>query len=209
MIEPKIIVIDKNKIKHEKLKKYSKMISYHYKVWDEKLRLYTDWDVRPGMCEYVLYSHLAKQFKNTIILDVGTGGGGSSKSLADNLHNKVISFDVSKRMDIPMSPNVEYRIGDFMKDDTIDYSIVSIIMIDVDPHDGIQEKEMVKFLEEEKKWSGILLMDDTDTDTFPEFKKYWQELNYEKYDLTDVGHHSGTGLINFGNKHKIVIKELS
>lgn len=95
-----------------------------------------------------------------------------------------------------------------MEDRTIDYSQVSIIMIDVDPHDGVQEPPMIEFLEK-INWSGLLIFDDTKTDTFPDLKKYWDSLNYEKYDLTDVGHHSGTGLINFGNKHTITIKELS
>jgi len=38
-------------------------------------------------------------------------------------------------------------------------------------------------------------------------KKYWNELPYEKYDLSDIGHDSGTGLINFGKKHLIQIEE--
>ena len=54
-------------------------------------------------------------------------------------------------------------------------------------------------------WSGLVLMDDIHYDYFPELKKMWESLDYEKYNLTEIGHWSGTGLINFGNKYKIKI----
>jgi hypothetical protein len=37
-------------------------------------------------------------------------------------------------------------------------------------------------------------------------RKWWDEIQEEKYDVSDVAHSSGTGLVNFGNKFKIEIK---
>lgn len=55
--------------------------------------------------------------------------------------------------------NITFKIQDFREDDTLDWKRISIIMIDVDPHDGVQEVEMMEFLKE-KGWSGIMLLDD-------------------------------------------------
>ena len=55
--------------------------------------------------------------------------------------------------------NVEFKIQDFREDDTLDYDNISIIMIDVDPHDGTAEEEMFEYLEE-KGWKGLVLLDD-------------------------------------------------
>ena len=162
---------------------------------------YSSWNFEPGQCEYSLYCYLSEQFNNTTILDIGTGGGGSAIAFSINKTNKIISFDIQRRADFIEDGNIELRIGNFMEDKTIHYDNVSIIMIDVDPHDGLQEPPMFKFLED-IGWSGILLLDDIGPD-WKEMNSMWNSLPYEKYDVTDIGHFSGTGLINFGNKHEI------
>jgi len=155
---------------------------------------------------YCLYSYLSTKFNNTVILDIGTRRGNSALSLSYNENNKVISFDLIKyeAIEFIKKDNIEFRIGDFMQDETIDYNNVSIIMIDVDPHDGIQEPPMIKFLED-KGWSGLLILDDTSKELWPAIHNMFEQLPYEKYDLTDIGHFSGTGLINFGKKFEIEI----
>jgi hypothetical protein len=162
---------------------------------------YTTWNFTPGQCEYSLYCYLSEQFNDSTILDIGTGGGGSAVSFSINKSNKVISYDLQRRADFIENDNIELRIGNFMEDKNIDYEDVSIIMIDVDPHDGLQEPPMFKFLES-IGWSGILLLDDIGPE-WKEMNEMWNALPYEKYDVTDIGHYSGTGLINFGNKYDI------
>ena len=44
-----------------------------------------------------------------------------------------------------------------MEDDDIDWDNVSIVMIDVDPHDGSQERVMMDWLRD-KGWKGIMFM---------------------------------------------------
>jgi hypothetical protein len=163
------------------------------------------WVDPAGRTELHLYSYLAEKVNDSLILDIGTRFGGSAIALSSNPTNTVISYDV-----IPWQThaqlrkdNILLRIGDFMLDSTVDYSKVSIIMIDVDPHDGIQEPPMLRYLED-VGWSGLLLLDDIGSE-WPAIEQMWAALPYEKYDVTDIGHWSGTGLINFGDKFEIEI----
>lgn len=161
----------------------------------------------PGESEYKLYAYLGGFIKDTVILEVGTGEGGSALAFSHNPDNQIISYDIRRNAahDHLKKDNVELRLGDFMEDDTIDYSKIDIILIDVDPHDGIKEPPMFKFLEE-KNWSGLLLLDDISEIEWKAMHDMWLSLPYEKYDVTDIGHWSGTGLIVFGNKFEIEIK---
>jgi hypothetical protein len=189
----KVLRIDKNHIRNANRDHI--LINLTKNPW------YSGWNFTPGKCEYSLYCYLSQQFNDTTILDIGTGGGGSAVAFSINENNKIISFDIQRRADFIEGRNIELRIGNFMEDKTINYENVSIIMIDVDPHDGLQEPPMFKFLED-NGWSGILLLDDIGPD-WKEMNDMWNALPYEKYDVTDVGHWSGTGLINFGGKYDI------
>lgn len=173
--------------------------------WNNYSPEYPRWSEPAGQTEFRLYAYLSEKVNNSVILEVGTRHGGSTCALAANPNNTVIGYDIIHwdTHDNLKKENIDLRIGNFMEDETIDYNNVSIIMIDVDPHDGIQEPPMLRFLEE-KGWKGLLLLDDI-TDEWPAIKKMWDELPYEKYDLTDVGHWSGTGLINFGKVYDIEI----
>jgi hypothetical protein len=45
------------------------------------------------------------------------------------------------------------------------------------------------------KWNGLLLLDDIN---FNEpMNQFWNNISEEKYDITKIGHWSGTGLVNF------------
>jgi hypothetical protein len=97
-------------------------------------------------------------------------------------------------------------------DSDIDWNSIDIIMIDVDPHDGIKEREFVDFLYN-KNWKGILVLDDI-LPNWPviipganpvAMNEWWMSIEEEKYDVSDIGHFSGTGIVNIGNKFKIEI----
>lgn len=161
--------------------------------------------------EHRIYAYLSEKVENTTILDVGTLWGKSARALSMNKTNRVITFDIVKptSYDYLISLGIDSRIGNFMEDSSIDYSNIDIILIDVDPHDGLQEPPMLEFLER-KNWSGLLLLDDICTDKaidmrFPGMRIFWDNIKQEKYDLTDIGNPTGTGLVNFGNKFEIEI----
>jgi hypothetical protein len=154
-----------------------------------------------GVCEYQLYAYLSTFFNNSIILDVGTRTGGSALALSYNDSNKIISYDLQEQGASNIKKdNIIWKIQDFRDDETLDYDKISIIMIDVDPHDGIQEREMFDFLRE-KKWKGILLLDDICD--WPDIKKLWEEFEDTKLDVTEIGHFSGTGIVSFGSKYNL------
>lgn len=161
-----------------------------------------DW-LTAGQSEYRLYAWLSSQFDNTTILDVGTRTGGSALALSYNDKNQVISYDLVEQgaSSAIKKENITFKIQDFREDDTLDWDNVSIIMIDVDPHDGVQEVEMMEFLNE-KGWKGIMLLDDIGPG-WPEVQDMWDAIEEPKIDVTPVGHMSGTGLVNFGSKHDI------
>ena len=161
-----------------------------------------DW-LTAGQSEYRLYAWLSTQFNNTTILDVGTRTGGSALALSYNETNKVISYDLVEQgasSGISKS-NVQFKIQDFRNDDTLDFDNISIIMIDVDPHDGSAEEEMFEFLEE-KGWKGIVLLDDIGSQ-WTEIEDIWNRITFTKINVTEVGHMSGTGLAKFDEKHTV------
>jgi len=161
-----------------------------------------DW-LTAGQSEYRLYAWLSSQFENTTILDVGTRTGGSALALSYNDKNQVISYDLVEQgaSSAIKKENITFKIQDFREDETLDWDNISIIMIDVDPHDGVQEVEMMEFLNE-KGWKGIMLLDDIGP-CWPEVQDMWDAIEEPKIDVTPVGHMSGTGLVNFGSKHDI------
>jgi predicted O-methyltransferase YrrM len=161
-----------------------------------------DW-LTAGQSEYRLYAWLSSQFENTTILDVGTRTGGSALALSYNDKNQVISYDLVEQgaSSAIKKENITFKIQDFREDETLDWDNISIIMIDVDPHDGVQEVEMMEFLNE-KGWKGIMLLDDIGPG-WPEVQDMWDAIEEPKIDVTPVGHMSGTGLVNFGSKHDI------
>jgi len=150
----------------------------------------------PGNSPFKLYSYLSTLFDNKIILDIGTQYGNSALAFSYNEKNSVISYNIiDEGASVIKRDNITWKVMDFRNDETIDYDMVQVICIDVDPHDGKQEVEMIKFLKE-KKWSGILLLDDIHKNT--EMDNFWDSLDFPKSakkDITHLGHSSGTGLI--------------
>ena len=70
------------------------------------------------------------------------------------------------------------------------------IFIDVDPHDGVQERVMIKKLED-VGFKGVLMLDDINLNK--EMKFFWDEITQKKVDVSVIGHYSGTGIVFFSN----------
>ncbi len=163
-----------------------------------------DW-LPAGQSEYRFYAYMSTWFNNTTILDIGTRTGGSALALSYNPTNKVRSYDLVEQGASQgiKKDNIKWNIGDFMEDEDIDWDNVSIVMIDVDPHDGSQERVMMDWLRE-KGWKGILMHDDIGPG-WPDIQLMWDEIPEEKFDVTEIAHMSGTGLVNFGEAHEVAI----
>ena len=162
-----------------------------------------DW-LPAGQSEYRFYAYLSTFFSNTTILDIGTRTGGSALALSYNPTNQVRSYDLIEQGASSIEKeNITWNIGDFMQDEEIDWDNVSIVMIDVDPHDGSQERVMMDWLRE-KGWKGLLLHDDIGPG-WPDIQLMWDEIPEPKIDVTEIAHMSGTGLVNFGEAHEVAI----
>jgi len=61
-------------------------------------------------------------------------------------------------------------------------------------HDGIFEIHFHKYLQN-IKYKGLLMLDDIKLNK--SMVNYWDSIKEEKFDISHVGHHSGTGLVIF------------
>jgi hypothetical protein len=91
------------------------------------------------------------------------------------------------------------------------YMSTWLIMLDTHhlPYSRPFEREWMNRLLQMGDFSGLVLLDDIMLND--EMEKWWKELQdkagergYKTYDLTSVGHVSGTGLLDFSGKVKIV-----
>ena len=145
---------------------------------------------------YKLLAFLSSKLKNETIFDIGTYEGNSALALALG-ENKVVSYDIINCRTIKSKPNnIEFVIGDFRNDSKILSS--PLILIDVDPHDGIKEKEFHEFFIS-NNYKGVVLWDDIYFNDA--MRNWWNSIKDDsvvKFDLSSIGHHSGTGMIVYG-----------
>jgi predicted O-methyltransferase YrrM len=163
---------------------------------------------------YKFYAYISTLVNNKTILDVGTRDGLSALAFSYNPNNKIISYDlVEQGASNIKKENLQFKIMDFRSDESLNYKDIAIIMIDVDPHDGIKELEMIEYLKD-KNWKGILILDDI-LNNWPAMlpganpaamNNFWNNLQETKHNLSMFAHYSGTGLVNLGNKYKIEVK---
>jgi predicted O-methyltransferase YrrM len=146
---------------------------------------------------YRLLTYLSSQFNNSIFLDIGTHRGCSALALAANPTNKVYSFDLTNKLQLNDIPhNIDFIFNNVLNEKYEKLlSEAALIFVDVTPHDGIFEKKLYTLLKK-VEYKGILILDDISHEKF-ELKKFWNEIADEKYNITHLGHHSGTGWIDF------------
>lgn len=140
----------------------------------------------------------------SLVVDIGTYYGLSTCALAANANVNVKTYDIydhisSSKNDNDSSihdiANVQVCIKDCLEDtDTLQNA--NIILLDVDPHDGVQELEIVQKLRE-VGFKGILLCDDIRLNDG--MKSFWNSIHERKMDITEYGHWSGTGIVFFSD----------
>lgn len=145
---------------------------------------------------YRLLTYLSKSNDNIVILDAGTSQGHSCLALAQNPKNNIITYDIMDK-DFPFFreyKNIEFKKLDINRESPEVIKSAKIILLDIDPHDGNQEKVFTDYLIK-IGYKGYVLCDDIHLNQ--PMKDWWNSVTIEKYDITEVGHASGTGLINF------------
>lgn len=149
-----------------------------------------------GQEHYRLLMYISQQYNYEILADVGTNRGASAVALAFNPSNLVYSVDlVDCKEGEPLPKNCEYVIGNMLWESNILDQILKckFIMLDID-HEYHNEIQIYKRLID-SGWKGIMLCDDIHLNE--PMKRFWNEVDAPKLDITKYGHISGTGAIIF------------
>jgi len=160
----------------------------------------------PGKEHYQLLSYFSTLFNNANIIDIGTHLGHSALSLSYNKTNTIYSFDIVDKV----RPNIKQVDNiTFLNDDLFDKNIFlkwkdvilscPFLFLDVDPHNGTMETDFMNYIKE-INYSGFIICNDIWY--FKEMRdNFWYKLeDIYRYDLTHIGHFSGTGIVTF-NPH--------
>jgi hypothetical protein len=161
----------------------------------------------PGKEHYRVLSYFSTLFNNSIIIDIGTHMGNSALALSYNKTNIIHTFDIIDNVvntKIKKVENINFHIKnlfdpivckDFEK--TILHS--AFIFLDVDPHNGTMEFYFYNYLKS-INYKGFVICDDIWY--FKEMRdNFWYKIPYSmRYDITNVGHWSGTGIISFNEE---------
>ena len=150
---------------------------------------------KSGQEHYRLLAHISQTDDLVDILDVGTLKGCSALAFSVNSKNKIRSFNVGNEFDLNYTPlNAEFIIDNVLNGN---YNSVILdskyIMLDT-YHDGTFEKEFYDHLVS-INYKGYLLLDDIHLNF--EMERFWGSITKEKYDITNIGHSTGTGVVYF------------
>lgn len=173
-------------------------------------RMENNFDQAAGSEHYRLLAHLARQMPpGSTLVDIGTYCGLSALALAMNEACDVVTYEIFDQ--IPESSedvttirdvgNITYLLKDAITDPDI-LSVAKIIVIDVDPHDGVQEAEFMANLRN-IGYQGIVVLDDIRLND--QMKTFWTNIPERKYDLTQYGHWSGTGIVCFSPEYTFTL----
>lgn len=156
---------------------------------------------RSGLEHYRLLFWITQTFSNILITELGVFNGIGTACLCANKTNYVFAFDLDFSTLHFISPPVNVTFNKVDKTKDTEYfspGIKGCDIIFVDTwHSGIMEKQVFEYLKE-KNWNGILIYDDIYFN--PAMTEMWKSIDIEKYDLTRIGHSSGTGVVIFDNK---------
>lgn len=157
----------------------------------------------PGREHYRLLSYFSTLFDNCNIIDIGTHTGHSALALSYNKTNTIYTFDIVDKLNqnVKLVNNIKFIYDDLFQDEgrqkwkDIIMSCPFIFM-DVDPHNGYMEIDFINFVKD-IGYNGFVICDDIWY--FKEMRdNFWYKIEDEyRYDLTDIGHWSGTGIVTF------------
>jgi hypothetical protein len=153
-----------------------------------------DWFyMKSGKEHYRLLVYISSLFNNVNLIDIGTYVGESALALSDNETNFIYSFDVINREIKFNKKNLKFIVGNVIDYDKSTILNSPFLILDT-YHDGTFEEEFYQYLLS-SNYKGFLFLDDINLNT--EMKNFWENIKTEKYDLTHIGHWSGSGIVYF------------
>tara|TARA_R110000787_G_scaffold286270_1_gene403920 strand:- start:530 stop:1174 length:645 start_codon:yes stop_codon:yes gene_type:complete len=141
-------------------------------------------------------------FTGETILDFGTHLGHSAFILGENKKNSVLTYDIvmgdyinkEKRDNIRETfSNINFYIKSCMDISPEVIKKSSLIFLDLDPHDGIKEPQMMQIIRK-SGFKGIVLCDDIHCNE--EMSTWWNNIPEDKVIVTPSAI-TGTGVIFF------------
>lgn len=145
---------------------------------------------------YRLIAYLSTLFNYSIIFDIGSNLGYSALALSFNPTNAVVSYDIADYRELNYSEElttIEYLIGDVLQDRRLLDS--PLLMLDTN-HDGKFERKLFDYLNS-NGFRGLLFLDDIHLNQ--PMRDFWDSIDKPKEDITDLGHWSGSGIVDFGS----------
>ena len=171
---------------------------------------------------HAILAHLSTYFNDSIIVDMGTHTGNSAAALSYNKSNKVYTFDIAPTEEAAELfkedeyKNIIYIIGNCiennwygqplgpfstnlsepLKSEKEIFLSSELIFLDIDPHDGVQEPQVLDFLIT-NNWKGIMVCDDIGHQ-HPPMHDWWNSIELPTYTIHNkYAAFKGTGIIVF------------
>ena len=171
---------------------------------------------------HAILAHLSTYFNGSIIIDMGTHRGGSAAALSYNKSNEVYTFDITPQEEaVELFKEDEYKnityiignciennwhgqpLGPFstnlsepLKSEKEIFLSSELIFLDIDPHDGVQEPQVLDFLIT-NDWKGIMVCDDIGHQ-HPPMHDWWNSIELPTYTIRNkYAAFKGTGIIVF------------
>jgi hypothetical protein len=142
---------------------------------------------------YRLLTYISNNFNGETFVDVGTLKGSSALALSTNKQNKVFSFNLSNQLELNVIPeNTEFIIDNVINGQYDNILLNSKFILLDTFHDGGFELEFLNYLKY-INYSGVLILDDIHLNN--EMKSFWENINEDKLDISNIGHGSGTGVV--------------
>ena len=173
-------------------------------------------------------------YNDSIIIDLGTHNGGSAAALSYNKSNRVYTFDIIPTEEAvelfkeDKYKNITYIIGNCiennwygqplgpfstnlsepLKSEKEMFLSSELIFLDIDPHDGVQEPQVLDFLIT-NNWKGVMVCDDIGHQ-YPSMHDWWNNIKLPTYVIRNkYGALKGTGIICFDNQEGLSDDRLS
>lgn len=198
-----IIKLNKKEINEIDLSELNKYIEWNTKNFEY-------FNLEAGKEHYKIIAYLTGCMNNDKpVCDIGTYFGFSALALAF-YSNSVITYDIcdwipddlpDEKLSIKQNKAIKIKIMNCCND--MEEIVKSnFIVLDIDPHDGLEEIVIIKALQN-AGFQGLLLLDDINLND--DMKKFWNSITLPKIDVTDFGHWSGTGIVLFGDLYEIIL----
>ena len=171
---------------------------------------------------HAILDHLSTYFNDSIIIDMGTHTGNRAAALSYNKSNKVYTFDITPTEEAAelfkedQYKNIIYIIGNCiennwygqplgpfstnlsepLKSEREIFLSSKLIFLDIDPHDGVQEPQVLDFLIT-NDWKVIMVCDDIGHQ-HPPMHDWWQSIELPTYTIRNkYAAFKGTGVVCF------------